>query len=315
MSKYVKISTIGAPYLKLDDSMPFDDMWEQLKLHLTRQIDQVLPDKPDLIVLPEMCDTPDHHPKTNDFVDFRGRGNIDFFANIAKENNCNISFSTILRGKGDYYTNTTCVLNRDGSIAGMYDKYYVVPIEYGFNIRCGTKTPLIPLDFGNVACAICFDLNFDDLRDRYRNPKPDLIIFSSMFHGGIMQQMWAQTCRSFFVGAISHSRPSAVISPLGEIIAYSTNYTNYVTAQINLDYELVHLKDAKQLSLVKKKYGPGVTIFDPCNLGYVMLSSEMAEVSAVDMVREFGLEPFDEIIQRSIYLHSLPGNQGEHRTN
>lgn len=313
MSKLVKIATIGAPYLKVDESLAYSDVWERLKAHLTEQINQVLPDSPDLIVLPEMCDIPDHYKKTNDFVDFRGRDNIDFFGGIARENNCNISFSTIMRGNGDYYLNTTCILNRDGSVAGLYDKFYVVPIEYSSNIRCGTETPLIPLDFGNVACAICFDLNFDDLRDRYKTPKPDLIIFSSMFHGGLMQRMWAQTCRTFFVGAISHSRPSAVISPLGETVSYSTNYTNYAIATINLDYELVHLKDEAQLAALKRMYGAGVNIFDPGNLGYIMLTSEMADISASEMIKEFDIISFDDYIRQSIHLHNVPGNQGSHQ--
>ena len=86
MAKYVKVSTIGAPYIKVDDSQSFTDVWEMMKRHLLEQMSQVLPDKPDLIVLPEVCDIPDHYAKTNEFVDFRGRTNIDFFAEVAKEN-------------------------------------------------------------------------------------------------------------------------------------------------------------------------------------------------------------------------------------
>ena len=317
MAKYVKVSTIGTPYLKVDTSIPFADTWEIMKQYLTEEMNQVLPDKPDLIVLPEVCDIPDHYPKTNEFVDFRGDGNIDFFAGIARENNCNISFSTIMRGKGDYYTNTTCILHRDGSVAGLYDKYYVVPTEYDKNIRCGTKTPLIPLDFGNVACAICFDLNFEDLRDSYKDPRPDLILFASMYHGGIKQQMWAQTCKTYFVGSISHSRPSAIISPIGEIIAGSTNATNYATASINLDFELVHLDQLiysdKKRAMIKEKYGARITIYDPGNIGYVMLSSEMDDLTAADVLKEFELETYGEYMRRSVRIHNMPEKQGEHR--
>ena len=315
MARYVRISTIGAPYLNVDTTLPYGKVWEYMKAHLTTQVNQVLPDNPDLIVLPEMCDIPNGYSPslTGGYVDHRGTENIEFFAEIARENNCNISFSTITRGKGDYCLNTTCLLNRDGSAAGIYDKYYVVPIEYEWNIKCGTETPMFELDIGKVVCAICFDLNFDDLRNRYKLLKPELILFSSMYHGGLKQHMWAQACRAYFVGAIAHSRPSAIISPLGETVAYSTNYQNYITATVNMDYELIHLKYMEELRELKKKYGKGATIFDPGNIGYVLLTSERDDISAAEMMREFGMTNYDEYIAESIMMREDPANQGERK--
>ena len=294
MAKNVKISTIGGPnfYLTVDDSQPYEEIWDKLKIHLTKQIDQVLPDKPDLIVLTEMCDLPMEYPSermktfVGEFTDRRGNDNINFFGRVAKENRCNISFSTVTRGRGGYYMNTTVLTDRNGNIAGTYDKYYVTGTENTWNIRYGHKTPLIPLDFGKVACAICFDLNFDDLRDSYKAQKPDLIIFSSMFHGGLLQQMWANTCRAHFVGAIAHQRPSSIISPLGETLAYSTDYLNYATATVNLDYALVHLKEKNKLLDLKEKYGSGATLYDPCYLGYFMLTCETPDMSIDEMLKE-----------------------------
>ena len=313
MARKVKISTIGFPYLPLDASLPHSEIWDKMKEYLTKQIKQVLPDRPDLIVLPEVCDLPDHHPPSlyDAFLNYRGNDNINFFGRIAKENHCNISFSTISRGNGDYFFNSTYLLNRNGSIAGVYDKYYVVPIEYSWNIRCGLQTPLIPLDFGKVACIICFDLNFDDLRDRYRDLKPDLIIFASMFHGGLMQQMWAQTCRAHFVGSIAHSRPSAILNPLGETLAYSTNDFNYATATANLDCATICLRDKTQIGELKKAYGPdGVTLFDPGNIGYHLLTSERDDVSVWEMIEKFGIMTYDEHLHNSRKLHNDPANQG-----
>ena len=68
---------------------------------------------------------------------------------------------------------------------------------------CGKDAPVFECDFGRVAFAICFDLNFDELRLKYVKAKPDLIIFSSMYHGGLMQAYWAYSCRAYFVGAIA----------------------------------------------------------------------------------------------------------------
>ena len=319
MARNVKISTIGGPdfYLKLDGSLPYPEMWEKLQEYLTKQIAQVLPERPDLIVLTEMCDLPFEFERSRmrDFVgaftDHRGGDNIRFFGRAARENRCYISFSTVTRGRGDYYMNTTFLIGRDGAVAGRYDKYYVTDTENKWNIRYGTEAKLIGLDFGSVACAICFDLNFDDLREKYKALKPDLILFSSMFHGGLMQQIWANECRAFFTGAIAHQRPSSILSPLGETLACSADYTNYATATINLDWEFVHLKDLNLLNELKRKYGTAATIYDPCHIGYFMLTCEDRDMTVKDMINEFGITSYDEYLAESRTLRSGPDKRGE----
>ena len=311
MARNVKISTIGGPYHKLDESLPYGVMWDKMQEHLAKQIDQVLPDKPDLIVLTEVCDLPAYLPEAHmgPFVDYRKEDNVRFFGRIAKENNCNISFSTVSRGNGDYYLNTMYVLDRAGGIAGAYHKNFVTYREDDWNIRYGTEAPLIQLDFGKAACAICFDLNFDELMERYKALKPDLIIFASMYHGGLQQQMWANMCRAYFVGAIAHQRPSSILSPLGEVIAYSTDYLNFATGVINLDYAFVHLNDLSQMLELKKAYGTGVKIYDPCHIGYFMLTSELPDVSVGEMMKQYNIMPYDEYLDYSRGRRDKPDKQ------
>ena len=315
MARNVKISTIGSSYAQVDGSLSNQEMWEKVKEHVAKQVDQVLPDKPDLIVLTEMCDFPFPKSYSMDFAgpfsDSRGTDNVRFFSRIAKENGCNLSFSTIARGVGGYYTNTTFLLDRGGKIAGRYDKYYVTGGENRCNIKYGDKTPIFKMDFGTVACAICFDLNFDDLRERYKALKPELIIFASQFHGGLLQQIWANECRSYFVGSIAHQRPSAVLSPLGEMVAYSTDYLNFATATVNFDYALAHLKEKKKLLDLKDKYGAGATLYDPCYLGYFMLTCESPDMSIDEMLKEFDILTYDEYIIESREQRNWPDNQGE----
>ena len=87
--------------------------------------------------------------------------------------------------------------------------------------------------------------------------KPDIIIFPSMYHGGLVQSNWAYSCRSFFVSSCGiNDLPSEIRNPLGEVISSSTNYFHYVVASVNLDCRLAHLDYnwAKLLAL-KEKYG------------------------------------------------------------
>ncbi|MBN2448776.1 MAG: carbon-nitrogen hydrolase family protein, partial [Lentisphaeria bacterium] len=130
--------------------------------------------------------------------------------------------------------------------------------------------------------------------------RPDLIVFSSMYHGGFMQNYWAYSCRSYFVGAVAGDQ-CTVINPLGELVAASTNYYHWVTATINLDCVLAHIdyNNARFRSL-KQRYGRGVTITDPGHLGCVLLTSEMDGLSVHEMVAEFGIELLDDYWDRAL---------------
>ena len=63
---------------------------------------------------------------------------------------------------------------------------------------------------------------------------------------------------------------------------------------VHLDYNWA------KLDAVKKKYGPKVTIFDPGHVGAVLLTSEMKDISAADIVREFQIERWDDYYKRSV---------------
>jgi len=313
MARYVKISTVGSPLIETDLSLPYAGAQKKAEDYLLKQIEQVLPDKPDLILMPEMCDVPTNYelPAREEYLRQRGDGHLDFFGKIARDNHCNLAFCTYRFGANDYTLNTLYALDRRGRVAGYYNKNHVViPGESGQNIKCGVKAPLVELDIGKIACAICFDLNFDVIRNHYKALKPELILFSSMYHGGIVQQIWAQQCRAYFVGAICGTRPSAIISPMGEILAYSTNYTNYATATVNLDYALAHYDyNQDKFIAMKKKYGPSVKISEPGNIAYVMITSECEKTSAAEMTEEFGIQTLDDYLNGALAAHNAPENR------
>ena len=58
MSKYVKVSSISITPCELTKKPDTQTITEYIISHLEDNISQVLPDKPDLIVLPEVCDRP-----------------------------------------------------------------------------------------------------------------------------------------------------------------------------------------------------------------------------------------------------------------
>ena len=268
------------------------------------KLDKVLPDRPDVIVLPELCDVPPcwRQKKLKEYLAARGTRVQEFVAAVARENRCYIAYATARQVADGTWRNSTILLDRAGNVAGIYDKNHVVIDEYEeWGIQYGKDAAVIECDFGRVACAICFDLNFDDIRRKIASARPDLILFSSMYHGGLMQAYWAYSCRAHFVAALHINRPSAIIAPTGEIIAGTTNYFDYVTATVNLDCDLFHLDfNRPKLEAAKAKHGHKLTLHDPGLLGAVLLSSETDEFTVEDVAKEFELEMLDDYFNRSL---------------
>lgn len=300
-SKPVKIATIGAsPSINKNQSP--EVLVEQMINFWQGQLNQVLKSKLDLIVLPEVCDVPVGLSTSEQKTYLNARKNklSDFFAKIARENNCYIAFGSLHEADRGL-RNSLILLDRSGKIAGTYHKNFPTISEMEQGVVPGDQTPVFQCDFGTVGMAICFDLNYDELRSKYMKLQPDIILFSSLYHGGLMQSQWAYSCRSYFVSAIGIVQlPSEVVNPLGEIVASSTNYFNYTLATINLDYEIVHLDyNWDKLKKLKSKYGDAVSIHDPGKVGAVMISSEDKSITAKQMVKEFDIELLDTYFDRS----------------
>ncbi|MDG0792126.1 hypothetical protein OMP38_15575 [Cohnella ginsengisoli] len=312
MSNYVTISCLGPRPLAVPADVSDEEAISRMIAHWQAQLDRVLPDRPDLIVLPEACDRPDPlgFPLERRLSYYRARQDRirDFFADVAKRHGCYIAYPAHVEAEDGMWLNAMQLIDRAGGVTGAYVKNHLTPDEHvKTNILYGGEAPIFECDFGRVASAICFDLNFEELLRRYAAAKPDLIIFPSMYHGGLMQGYWAYACRSYFAGAVAGA-PCTIVTPLGEVAAGSTNYYSFITTRVNLDYVVLHIdeNDAK-FPAIKRKYGPSVVIHDPGYLGCVLLTSESKDVTADDIVAEFGLELMDDYFARADRSRRAPG--------
>lgn len=302
-ANYVRVATIGGRPPLMDPAMSTQAMVEEVIKFWKGRLAQVLPDEPDLIVLPEACDRPAGLTIKQEFEYYGTRKDqlIRFFASIAAENHCYIVFGTKEKDEQGRWKNFSMMVDRKGMLAGVYEKNFPTIGEMDKGIMPGRDAPVFHCDFGSVACAICYDLNFTELCERYAEQKPDIIAFSSMYHGGLMQEYWAYQCRAYFVAALGfRETPSEIRNPLGEVVASSTNYFDFAVTTINLDRQMVHLDNHwGKLTELKKKYGTKVRISDPGKLGPVLISSEHESVSAEAMVKEFDMELIDSYFSRS----------------
>ncbi|MCF6176459.1 MAG: carbon-nitrogen hydrolase family protein [Victivallaceae bacterium] len=310
MAKYVKVSTVCAATIG-SNSLTGQEAVDRMVEHWTAKLQRVLVEKPDLIVLPEACDrysdlTGDDR---RDFYAVRGTQVRDMMMKTAREHKCYIAYSATRQVEDGSWRNSTQLIDRNGEIAGIYNKNHLVIEENTESgILYGKDAPVFECDFGTVACVICFDLNFDELRLKYAAKQTDIILFSSMYHGGLMQQYWAYSCRSFFVGALCNL-PGAVIAPNGRTLAETTNYFDHVTTTINLDSKLIHLShNWQKIEQLKTTYSSGFSMDDTGHLGAVLIASETAEVTIDEMIAEVGIETLDDYMQRSLDHRHTPGN-------
>ncbi len=188
-SGYITIATIGASSPTVDKSKGTQSIVNQVIDFWKRELKQVLPDRPDLILLSEVCDAPKglNKDELNDYYKVRKNQVQDYFASEALKNKCYIAFGTQRETEDGSKWNSLVVLNRKGEVEGIYNKNFPTIGEMEGGIKPGKEAPIIKCDFGRVGCAICFDLNFDELRRQYEKEQPDIILFSSMYHGGPVQ--------------------------------------------------------------------------------------------------------------------------------
>lgn len=307
MSNHTKISVLcyQEPTLS-SENLDFISQEKFMMNFLQKQLDKVLFDLPDLIIFPECANrfALQAREKNKEFYLYVENRFTEYMMSVAKNNNVNVAYSAIRIDNSipeKPFKNSTIYIDRNGKICGIYDKNHLVIEENTLSdIAYGTSSDLIHLDFGKVATAICFDLNFNELLYKYKAKKPDMIVFSSMYHGGLKQVQWAYECRSYFAGAIKGVR-GAILNPYGVEIAHTTNYTSHTTAKINLDYQICHIDyNMEKIINAKKKYKDALKIYDPGYVGSLLLSSETSELSINDIIEEFEIETLDNYFERAL---------------
>ena len=130
--------------------------------------------------------------------------------------------------------------------------------------------------------------------------KPDIITFASMYHGGLMQQMWAYECRAWFVSSL-YFMGCGLLDPFGRPVKLTDCYSPVARATVNLDRAMVHLDyNRDKFPEIEKKYLGEIVIDTPPNIGSALIFSNTDRLTAMDVVREFELELLDDYFERSL---------------
>ena len=305
MAKYVKIATFGPIVRPRIKNKPEGvDPAEHVFRFLCTYLDRVMLDCPDLIVLPEVADRPTDIPTSErvPFYEARGNGVLDRLCAYAKEHAVFLLYNAVRRCEDGEYHNCSTLIDRTGAPIYRYDKNFPVIFEMEeYGVKPGASAKTVDCELGRVGALICFDMNFDELRDGYAALKPNLLLFSSDYHGGMARNYYAYATRSYLVASIGSGGPGGIVNPLGVEVATASSYSDHIVHTVNLDYVVCHLDENRgaRFTAMKEKYGDKVRIDIPSYLGPALITSECEEKTAMDFVREFNLELIDDYFDRS----------------
>ena len=146
---------------------------EEMIAYWTAAMDEEIGNKPDLVVLPEICDVIQGVSPQGEVDWLRRRGNrvLEAFAAYAKRHRCYLVYPTYRQLPDGAWANCAIVIDRDGDVVGVYDKYQPTVRDLGnpvLDVRPGTGTCVVETDFGRLGVMICFDLNFQPIQDLWR---------------------------------------------------------------------------------------------------------------------------------------------------
>lgn len=210
MARWVTVASLPGAQLRVQDIHDHEACVQEEMIYWAEQIAKVLPDRPDLIVTPECCDRPAGIADADKVPYYRVRGDRmrDFFMQQARQHHANIAYAAMRLLPDGTCRNSIQFINREGRIDGIYNKNMLVIEEHTRqNALYGADVHAIRTDFGRVTGAICFDLNFVQPLKATVREKPELIVFSSAYHGGFVQRHWAYTARPTLSAACSARRP------------------------------------------------------------------------------------------------------------
>ena len=276
---------------------------------ILQRMDLVAGLKPDLVCLPELFDTMwvAEQYKISEVAESEETpgpvaGRIGEFA---KKNNCYVVCPVYTKKGGNFY-NTSLLINRNGVIAGAYNKIHPVkseilpsgPTDDVGITPGGLDQPAIETDFGKVGMQICYDANWVDGWENCRNKGAEIVLFPSAFPGGRILNHYAERFGYYIVS--STGQDSRIVDMSGNDIDSSSTFVRYSWARINLEkVNTCTWPTNDKIPEIFKKYGSKLEIKVRDNTSIITIASLDPGIKVMDVVREFDLQTVDENIKTS----------------
>ena len=169
MSRNAIISLVSYPPLPAE--LP-DRLTKTLE-RMAECIDHAVALESDLVAFPEICNILGTEGEWQ-FEPLDGP-TVTAIARKAKEHGTYVVCPLATTQEGKRF-NSSVLLGRDGSIAGVYRKNFLTHMELDMGIIPGTETPVFETDVGRVGLAICFELNYWEVGSGLCRNRAELVV-------------------------------------------------------------------------------------------------------------------------------------------
>ncbi|MGO8705785.1 MAG: carbon-nitrogen hydrolase family protein [Candidatus Brocadiia bacterium] len=198
--------------------------------------------------------------------------------------------------------NACILLDRQGKVAGIYRKVYVVADDANVlegGALPGKDFPVFPCDFGKLGIQICFDMSYDAGWETLARKGAELVVWSTQ-----SPQIIGAQCRShehhYYLLTSTWRNNATLVDPTGAVIAQTTKPSSVLVEQVDLSYVLldwqVKLENGKALA---DKYGKAVGFrYSEAEDGGIFWSND-PKIPVMKMVREQGLELSGDCVSRN----------------
>lgn len=262
-------------------------------------VDLSLLNKPDLVCLPEAF--AQYFLPDKNWSCIQESVNGDIVATMAKRAKAAHTYMLcpVLIRDGEFLKNSAVLLGRNGEYLGRYEKMVPTLTELKTGVVPGTCHTGFKTDFGRIAVAICFDLNFWEVGRSISEHGPCLICWPSMYEGGFHLRQWAYEFQCYIASSVLGGT-SCIINPLGQVIACTSLHDPIVTRTIFTDYIICHLDDNfEKIKKIKVRFGSAIHIEVASPEARCMIASACPDVEIERVTREFELESCTSYLNRS----------------
>jgi predicted amidohydrolase len=305
MARQVTVAAVSAG---IEASVASRPMTQQENVDRTaRCIERLSPMRPDLIALTE-CFHCAGVPGRYDELAVRADDDvIERIAMLASKLGVHIA-CPIMERRGDLTFNCALWIDRQGKIAGRYDKIHPTESEIDLGVTCGLAEPTVwEMDFGRVGVQTCFDINWPAGWEALTRAGVELIVWPSAYGGGrqlaahaflnqcyVLTATWPKLCRAYDIS--------------GDVLEECGRLGDFVVQTIDLERRLFHWDyQGDRIDRIRSKYGPAVVIDIYHEEGWFAINGTPGSPTVAELIKEFDLVPLDA------YFSRATARQAEHR--
>jgi len=224
------------------------------------------------------------------------------FAKLAKKHKTYIVVP-IDRIAGGRRFNTAVLIDRDGKIAGLYDKVYTYWEEFNLSkkVAPGSEVHVFDCDFGKLGIAICFDVNFPEVWDALAEKGAELVLWTSAYSAGTHLQAHALNHHYNIVTATQACDCQVYDIDGRRIVDLLGAGLQIVHVTLDLDRGIYHKKyNMDKRDKLLREHGEDVIqeTWLPREEWFI-ISAKRPGVSARKLAAEYGMEELRSYIRRS----------------